>query len=194
MSGVQVGLLPPGAADDAALVSRLCALVNSAYALGELGLWRDGAVRVGASELAGLIRAGEVATALLDGTTAGCVRIRRLDADTGELGMLAAGTEHRGGGIGRGLVSFAERLSAARGLATMQLELLVPTGWAHPDKERLHAWYTRRGYRQVRVGSLAEDYPHLVPLLATPCRLRVYQRPLPPPASRPDPPSAYCVD
>jgi hypothetical protein len=76
----------------------------------------------------------------------------------------------------------------------MQLELLVPTGWSHPEKDRLHGWYTRLGYRVVRRGSLGDDYPHLVPLLATPCDLRIYHRPLGRPASRSGRSSAYCVD
>ncbi|TMD09509.1 MAG: GNAT family N-acetyltransferase [Chloroflexi bacterium] len=194
MSGVEVGLLPAAAAEDGALVAGLTGLVNGAYALGEVGLWRDGAARVDHDRMAGLIRAGEVAVASAGRVVAGCVRVRRLDPRTGELGMLAAAAEHRGAGIGRLLVDFAEGVSAARGLDTMQLELLVPTGWAHPDKERLHAWYSRRGYRVVRLGALGEDYPHLVALLATPCVLRIYNRPLPPPSSRPEPRSAYCVD
>ena len=194
MSSVEVGLLPAASADDRGLVSELTGLVNAAYALGEVGLWRDGAVRVDEDRMSELIRAGEVATATAAGAITGCIRVQRLDERTGELGMLAAAAGHRGAGVGRLLVAFAERLSAARGLDTIQLELLVPTDWVHPDKERLHAWYTRRGYRIVRIGSLAEDYPHLVPLLATPCVLRIYHRPLPPPASRPEPRSAYCVD
>ena len=194
MTPIEVGLLPAASADDRGLVTELTGLVNAAYALGEVGLWRDGAVRIDDNRMSGLIRAGEVAVAALDGATIGCIRVQRLDECTGELGMLAAAAGRRGEGVGRLLVAFAERLSAARGLDTMQLELLVPTGWAHPDKERLHAWYTRLGYRIVRLGSLAEDYPHLVPLLATPCALRIYRRPLPPPASRPEPRSAYCVD
>jgi GNAT superfamily N-acetyltransferase len=194
VSGTEVLLLPAAAAADAALVGGLCALVNRAYALGEVGLWRDGAARVGEGEMARLIRAGEVAVATLGPATIGCIRVQRLDARTGELGMLAAAEDHRGAGVGRLLVAFAERLSAARGLDTMQLELLVPVDRAHPDKERLHAWYTRLGYRVVRIGDLGEDYPHLVPLLAIPCVMRIYHRPLPPPSSRPERRSAYCVD
>lgn len=194
MSAPEAGLLPAEAADDGSLVARLCGLVNRAYALGEVGLWLDGAARVGEGEMARLIRAGEVAVATDGPALLGCVRVQRLDGRTGELGMLAAAEGHRGAGVGRLLVGFAERLSADRGLDTMQLELLVPVGWPHPDKERLHAWYTRRGYRVVRTGSLGEDHPHLVPLLATPCVLRVYHRPLPPSPSRPEPRSAYCVD
>jgi GNAT superfamily N-acetyltransferase len=194
VSDAELRLLPPQAAGDGALVAALTRLVNDAYALGEVGLWLDGAARVGSAEMAGLIRDGEVVVATTGDGLAGCVRVRELDAHTGELGMLAAASEHRGSGIGRGLVAYAEQLSARRGHDTMQLELLVPTGWSHPEKDRLHGWYTRLGYRVVRRGSLGDDYPHLVPLLATPCDLRIYHRPLGRPASRSGRCSAYCVD
>jgi GNAT superfamily N-acetyltransferase len=194
VSAVEVRLLDAAEARDPALVTELTGLVNAAYALGEAGLWRDGATRIDEDRMTALISSAEVAVATDGGVRIGCLRVQRLDDRTGELGMLAAAAGHRGAGVGRRLVAFAEGLSAARGLDTMQLELLVPTGWAHPDKERLHAWYTRLGYRVVRTGSLGDDHPHLVPLLATPCVLRIYHRPLPPRASRPEPRSAYCVD
>jgi hypothetical protein len=60
----------------------------------------------------------------------------------------------------------------------MQLELLVPRHWRHPTKAFLAAWYGRRGYRLVRTTAFDESYPHLAPLLATPCDLQVHQKEL----------------
>jgi hypothetical protein len=60
----------------------------------------------------------------------------------------------------------------------MQLELLVPRTWKHPVKEFLRDWYTRIGYRVVRTGDLGEDYPALVPRLATPCDFLVFHKDL----------------
>ncbi|MEA2671165.1 MAG: hypothetical protein QOG45_1385, partial [Chloroflexota bacterium] len=88
-AGVEVRLLPPSAESDTPLVTALTGLVNAAYALGEEGIWRDGASRVTAAQLAGLIGDGEVAVATLDAAVVGCVRVGRLDGRTGELGMLA---------------------------------------------------------------------------------------------------------
>ena len=56
-------LLEPAVADDARLVDQLTGLVNDVYATAESGLWRDGTTRTTASELAELIRAGEIAVA-----------------------------------------------------------------------------------------------------------------------------------
>jgi ribosomal protein S18 acetylase RimI-like enzyme len=92
--------------------------------------------------------------------------------------MLVADPDHRGEGIGRELVRFAEELSRRRGLDTMQLELLVPRDWTHPNKEFLDAWYTRIGYRPVRTGRFEQSYPQLEPLLATPCDFVIYRKPL----------------
>jgi hypothetical protein len=60
----------------------------------------------------------------------------------------------------------------------MQLELLVPRDWSHPTKEFTRDWYTRMGYRVVRTGRFDEDYPHLVPHLATPCDFLIFLKDL----------------
>jgi hypothetical protein len=53
-----VDLLEPQAADDTRLTERLARLVNDVYAVAEAGLWRDGADRTTAAEIAGLVRGG----------------------------------------------------------------------------------------------------------------------------------------
>ncbi|TDC56696.1 N-acetyltransferase [Jiangella ureilytica] len=178
MGELTIELLAPGAADDAALVERLTALVNEVYAASEAGLWNDGASRTSAAEIARFVRAGEIAVARSEGRTIGCARIQRWDDSTGEFGMLAADPDHRGGGVGRALVDFAEQHSRDEGRTTMRLELLVPRTWTHPAKAFLAQWYERRGYRVVRRGTIDEDHPHLAPLLATPCDFLIWHKPL----------------
>jgi GNAT superfamily N-acetyltransferase len=175
---IGIRLLPTAAGDDANVTLRIARLINQVYAVAEDGLWIDGATRTTAAEVAELIRAGEIAVARLRGRIVGCVRIQRLDEQTGEFGMLVADAAHRGVGIGRELVRFAERKCSAEGLSTVQLELLVPRGWTHPTKEFLAAWYTRIGYRVARTGTIDEAYPALAPLLATPCDFVIYQKAL----------------
>ena len=114
----------------------------------------------------------------VDGRIVGCVRVQRLDAGTGEFGMLTADPAHRGIGIGGELIEFAERACRDAGLATMQLELLVPREWSHPTKVFLAAWYERLGYRVARTGTIDEAYPDLAPLLATPCDFVIYRKDL----------------
>lgn len=173
---VNTRLLPAIASADGHLMTELSELVNKVYADAECGLWVAGTARTTAAELAELTRAEQIAVARLDGLLVGCVRVRRLADGAGEFGMLTADPRHRGIGIGRELIRFAERTSRADGAAVMQLELLVPRDWKHPGKEFLAAWYTRIGYKPVRTDSLESAYPNLVPLLATPCDLVIYRK------------------
>jgi GNAT superfamily N-acetyltransferase len=151
-------------------------MINEVYAEAEKGLWAGDAARTSAVEVAGLAREGELFVARLGGRIVGCVRIRRIDDDTSEFGMLAA--RPRGTGAGRELVRFAERWSREAGRDTMRLELLVPRAWAHPDKEFLAAWYARLGYRVIGSGPAEDSHPDLTPRLATPCDFLVFQKDL----------------
>jgi GNAT superfamily N-acetyltransferase len=170
-----VELLPPDAADDAALVADLSDRINRVYAVGEEGMWLEGAVRIQPAEVEASLRKGEIAVSRLDGRVVGSVRIRQLDSETGEFGLLVADPEHRGIGVGRELVRFAEEHARSRGLETMQLELLVPRDWTHPAKQFLHDWYSRLGYRVV---SSRDFSPEAAKLLATPVDFLVYERAL----------------
>jgi GNAT superfamily N-acetyltransferase len=175
---IAVDLLDAPAGDDAALVEELTDLINDVYATAESGLWIDGATRTTPSELAELIRAGQIAVATRDGHTVGSVRLHDVSDDTSEFGILVAAPDQRGTGVGRALLDFVERHSRERGLRAVQLELLVPREWSHPSKEFLKAWYGRCGYRIIRTGRIDDAYPHLAPLLATPCDLEIHQKPL----------------
>jgi GNAT superfamily N-acetyltransferase len=176
-----IEVLPATAARDESLVASLADLVNRVYAAAEEGLWTEGAARTDATEMAGLITAGQIAVArAVSGSVVGAVRIQQIDEATGELGMLVADPHRRGEGIGRDLVAFAEDHFARQGIPTMQLELLVPRDWEHPTKRFLDAWYTRLGYRPVYTGRIDEIHPHLAPLLATPCHFVTYQKALTP--------------
>jgi GNAT superfamily N-acetyltransferase len=171
-------MLPAATATNPRLVGEITDLVNEVYAAAEAGLWIDGAARTTTVEIQQMIAANEIAVARVGGRVVGAIRIQQLDDSVGEFGMLVAHPAHRGAGVGRELIGFAEELSCRRGLGTMQLEVLLPRTWSHPTKEFLKAWYTRLGYRPVRAGSMDESYPQLAPLLATPCDFAVYHKPL----------------
>ncbi|MDR2984174.1 MAG: GNAT family N-acetyltransferase [Nocardiopsaceae bacterium] len=173
---IDVRIAPAVAAKDTALVDELAGLVNRVYAVAEEGMWAEGAPRTTPAEMASLIAAGEIAVARAEDEIVGAVRIQRLNTGEGELGMLVADPAHRGTGVGRELLQFAERWSQDQGLGTMQLEVLMPRDWKHPSKEFLKTWYTRIGYRPVRTGHLEESYPELAPLLATPCDFVIYHK------------------
>jgi GNAT superfamily N-acetyltransferase len=177
-SKLEIEVAPAAIAEDEPVVAEITDLINRVYATAEAGLWVDGAQRTTTSEIAEMIAAEQITVARVDGRAVGSVRIQQLDHRVGEFGMLVADPAHRGKGVGRELVRFAEELSRQRALTVMQLELLVPRTWSHPTKEFLHDWYTRIGYRPVRTGTIEETYPDLAPLLATPCDFVIYHKPL----------------
>ncbi|WP_033340537.1 GNAT family N-acetyltransferase [Catenuloplanes japonicus] len=173
---VDITFAPASAADDTAFLDEVTALVNVVYAAGEKGIWRDETNRTDAAEMATIIRAGELAIAHLGGALVGTIRLQRLPGGEAEFGMLTAHPQHRNAGIGRELVAFAESWAREQGLAVLQLELLYPTEWEHPIKAFLRGWYTRIGYRLVHEADFAESYPHLAPLVATPCAFLVFHK------------------
>jgi GNAT superfamily N-acetyltransferase len=160
---IDTELLPPTAHADPVLMERISELANEVYAVAEAGLWTDGATRTSVGEIVELTRAGEIAVARLAGQVVGCVRLQRLDERTSEFGMLCADPAHRGVGIGRELIRFAERNARE---------------WTHPSKQFLAEWYSRLGYRVARTGTIEELYPELAPLLATPCDFVIYRKEL----------------
>jgi GNAT superfamily N-acetyltransferase len=175
-----VELLEPCSDPQTGLVDQLTALINAAYATAEEGLWRDGATRTTAAEVAGLIRAGEMVVATRHVDIVGSVRVHDVGVAASEFGLLVAAPDRRGTGIGRALLDFAEARSRDRGLRAMQLELLVPRAWTHPSKEFLKAFYGRRGYQISRTARFEDAYPQLAPLLATSCDLEIHEKPLQP--------------
>ena len=92
--------------------------------------------------------------------------------------MLVANPIYKGKGVGSVLVSFAEQIASNHNATIMQLELLVPTEFEHPDKVFLHDWYSRIGYKKIAEHDV--DYVHagLSKLLKTGCVAKIYQKKL----------------
>lgn len=176
----EVRLLPADEAGDAVLVEKLVRLIDRAYAAGETGLWQEDATRTGPDEIAEAIRRGSMLAATVDDQIVGCAYVRYLDAGTADLGFISAAPEQWGSGVGRELVRWAEELVRSRGVPTMQLELLVPKGWVHPEKDRLRSWYSRLGYEVIRSAPFEEVAAHLAPQLAEPCEFLIFRKSLAP--------------
>jgi GNAT superfamily N-acetyltransferase len=174
----EVTLLTADKARDTTLVGDLVGIVNNAYAIGEAGLWQEGATRTSPTEIAEAIRSGGLLAATLDGLPVGCANVQPLAAETADLGLVSVSPERWGTGLGRQLVRTAEERMRQRGVTTMQLELLVPKGWDHPNKLRLRDWYTRLGYRVIRTVRFEQVAAHLEPQLATPCEFLIFHKSL----------------
>jgi GNAT superfamily N-acetyltransferase len=165
-------------AEDPALAPELRRIINAAYRAGEAGLWKPHWERTSLPPLEREIARREIAVAWRDDRPVGSVRVTLPEPGVGELGLLAVDPAAHGEGAGRALVRFAEETTAARGALVMRLQLLVPREGAHPAKERLHAWYSRLGYRIDGVSDFVALYPEVADLVAVPCDLRTYSRPL----------------
>lgn len=74
-----------------------------------------------------------------DGALAGCVEVRRKDADTTYLGMLSVDPDRQAGGLGKTLIVAAEDAARARGARTMEMTVIS-------RRTELIAYYERRGY------------------------------------------------
>jgi GNAT superfamily N-acetyltransferase len=172
----EVGPLAPDEGRDEVIVEELVRLVNGAYAVGEAGLWLEGTPRTKPAEIAESIRSGGMLAATLDGRIVGCAYVRPLDAGTADLSLISVAPDHWGSGIGRELVHSAEELTRSRAVTAMQLELLVPRGWVHPEKDRLRRWYTRLGYRVARSAPVEQVAAHLASRLAAPCEFLIFRR------------------
>ncbi|WP_051324706.1 GNAT family N-acetyltransferase [Candidatus Solirubrobacter pratensis] len=158
------------------MIAELTEMINAAYAAGEEGLWRPGTPRVFEQDVRAMLEAGELLTLERDGELAGSVRVRQLDAQTAELGILSAARD--GSGAGRELVARAEDWARGRGLTGMRLQLLVPREGTHPFKQRLHDWYRRLGYRVIGRRDFAEVLPEPATYLLAPCDLVDYEKAL----------------
>ena len=143
-------------------------IINAAYEHGEAEIWEPGWARTTVDEVEHMIDAGEIAVMKDDGRIVGSVRVRRLDAETAELGMLSVDPAAMGAGAGLALLAFAEQ---HHGSPFMQLELLVPRA-PHSHKQRLHEWYSRLGYR------LSSEREFDEALLAGPTDMRTYRKSL----------------
>ena len=137
-----------------------------------------GTTRTGPAEISEAIRSGGMLAATLEGVLVGSAHVRPLDAGTADLGMVSAAPGRWGRGIGRDLVHAAEGLMRSRGVTTMQLELLVPKGWVHPQKKRLRSWYEWLGYEVVGTAPFEQVAAHLASQLAIPCEFLIFRKSL----------------
>jgi GNAT superfamily N-acetyltransferase len=184
MPTAEVKLIAPDEARDEVLVEQLARVINDAYAVGEAGLWLEGSTRTEPGEIAEMIRSGGMLAATLGDRLVGGAYLRPLEAGTADLSLISAAPDQWGSGVGRELVRTAEELIRSNGVTAMQLELLVPKGWIHPEKDRLRSWYSRLGYRVVRTAPFEEVAAHLAPQLAVPCEFLIFRKSLAEPRLR----------
>ncbi|KAK7429805.1 hypothetical protein QQZ08_003650 [Neonectria magnoliae] len=179
-SAISIKFPSPDSANDASLTSTLATIVNTVYNWAEGDIFLPSYERTSSTEIAQLLRHGHLAVAYLNSTDepVGCVLVKLLSPERGDFGMLALDEQHRGAGLGRLMVDFAEDECRRRGCSIMQLELIVPTTYQHAGKQRMEGWYTRMGYKVVKLGSFNDEYPELGKMLAGPVEYKIFEKSL----------------
>jgi hypothetical protein len=182
------------------VVQRLVSLINTSYALGEIGLWKEGTARTSETELEMLIKQNKIVVAIQQEEIVGAIKIGEVDPAIMEFGQLAVDTAFMNNGIGKNLIAYVENYALTHGYKTMRLEILYPSKYLNtqmPDAEKVdmkqpevEVWkkkalldkmYTKMGYKKVLVGDMNDfkkDYPDLVNALAVDCKYVVYDKPL----------------
>lgn len=159
-------------------ITALVNMINAVYRNAEDDIWQKEHLRVSKERLLEIISKQELLLAYIGNDVAGCIHLEPTDKALYKFKMLAANPKYKGIGIGSKLVQFAEETAISYGAKTMQLELLVPTGFIHQDKVFLHNWYSKIGYVKKSVHSV--DYCHdgISQFLKVDCEAIVYQKPL----------------
>ena len=164
--------------DDTIDITALVNMINAVYRKSEHNIWVEEHNRISNELLIEIIKAKELLIALVGNKIIGCIHLEKMNTDLFKFKMLAVSPSFKGKRVGSRLVNFAEKTAIAKGAKTMQLELLVPTSFVHPDKVVLHNWYTKIGYLKINVNSV--DYCHdgISQFLKTDCEAIIYQKPL----------------
>ncbi len=177
-STIIIEKVPADKADNPALVQDITDMINAVYEIAEAGMWKAGTPRLIPSETAELISKEEIFAARLGAQIVGSVRIRRVDENTFEFGILVCRLEFQGQGIGQTLVEFAEDFSRRSGGEYMQSELLFPKIWQQKSKIVLKSWYERMGYKIIRNGNFDLENGRHAGCLVEPCNFVIFQRTL----------------
>lgn len=153
-------------------------LINRVYLFTEKDFWpHDGQYqRTSTNEIESFIRKKELIIATKSLEIVGAVHIYHLKENICGFGMLVSSPKYRGIGIGSLLMKSIENWAKTNHNKTIQLELLKPIEYKHPDKEFLTSWYTKLGYKYVSKTLYHDLYPEQASLLKVPCNFEIYQK------------------
>lgn len=160
---------------------QLYEIMRKAYARTERDLWGDDYVRISRSDFKDLLQQGKLLVARIDNQVVGSLYFYPMDKQRFGFGLLSADPVYRGRGIGRALISEAERKAIAAGATYMQLEILRPEHFEVPSKTVLKKWYERQGYRLIstlRFEELKPDKKEKAEQLLVPAYFDCYEKSL----------------
>jgi len=159
-------------------ITALVNMINAVYRTTEGNIWQKEHARISNERLIEIISNKELLLAYKDNEIIGCIHLEKMDLHLYKFKMLVANPKYKGKGVGSWLVKYAEDIARQNGAQIMQLELLIPTEFIHPDKVFLHNWYTKIGYVKKETHSVDYCHPGISLFLKTPCEAIIYQKPL----------------
>ncbi|MBX7147164.1 MAG: GNAT family N-acetyltransferase [Alphaproteobacteria bacterium] len=158
------------------IIHHLCKLVNEAYEKGEFDMWKENIQRIDFQSMFKIIQNKSLFIAQIMNQIVGCIKINCINDKIAEFGMLATDEKYQNKGIGKNLIKTAETWAKSNNHTIMQLEILTPRNWVHPNKEFLKIWYTKMGYIYQSTLDVKKSYPELALDLKTECDFLIYQK------------------
>lgn len=159
-------------------IKNITQLINSVYEATEGDFWpNDGSYsRTNFDDISNFIQKEELIIAQINKTIVGTVHIYPIDDKTLGFGMLSCALEHRKKGIGNLLLKEVEDFAKKNQYKIIQLELLKPLHFNHPDKEFLTIWYQKWGYRWFKTIPHEKLYFKQASMLKFPCKFELFQK------------------
>ena len=175
----EIEILIPGDNDlSKAQISTIAKLINNVYLSSESDFWPQNGdyERTTTEEIGNFIKNKELIIAKLKGILVGAVHVYHIENDICGFGMLVSSPEYRKTGIGSTLMSAVENWARIKHYNIIQLELLRPLHYRHPQKEFLKNWYEKLNYQMVKSATYKDLYPDQAHLLKIQCTFDIYQK------------------
>ncbi len=159
-------------------IKSIAELINRVYLITESDFWpQNGSYeRTNVEEIIQFIEKGELIIASIAHEIVGAVHVYPIKETICGFGMLVSLPEKRGIGIGTALMQSIDDWAIMNRYKTIQLELLKPVNYKHPDKEFLNGWYSKLEYKFMRKTLYGDLYPKQASLLKIPCNFEIYQK------------------
>lgn len=162
-------------------VSFLYETLIKAYAETEVEIWGKNYKRLALNEFICLIKKEEVYIARIANNLVGSIHLFKISDTTYSFGLLNTDFNLKGRGIGKALVSKAEKVAVKNGGKLMEIEVLRPANFDTPFKVLLKNWYLKQGYQFSHFDTfinLKPDKPEKVKELITPAGFDCFSKQL----------------
>lgn len=140
-------------------ISLVYEIMRNAYAVTEVEIWGENYIRISKEDFLDLFSKNEIFIARLNDEIVGCIHVYKVSNDTFSFGLLAVDFNKKGEGIGRALITAAEKHAKENGAKHMEIEILRASDILVPIKQVLHDWYQRLGYVFINSVSFLERKP-----------------------------------